>query len=157
MISQAGENEKVKTLVYVAAFAVGKGTSVNDLGKGQPPAPWLAMLEADSAGFARLSDKGIATYFAQDLSPKEIEVVAATQGPVFGGVFDEKLTEAAYETKPSWYVAATQDGMIPPPAQLAMAKAIKATVTSVPSSHVVMLSNPNAVADAILKAADSVK
>lgn len=157
VISQAGVDDKVKALVYVAAFAPPKGVSINDLGKGQPPAPWLAELQPDSAGYLRLSDNAVAKYFAQDLSAEDIRVTAATQGPAFSGIFDEKITEAAYETRPSWYVVAKQDGMIAPIAQEAMAKAIKATTTEVEASHVVMLSQPDAVANVILAAAASVE
>lgn len=153
VISQAGVDDKVKALVYVAAFAPPKGVSINDLGKGQPPAPWLAQLQPDSAGYLRLSDEAVAKYFAQDLSDEDIRVTAATQGPAFSGIFDEKITEAAYETKASWYIVAKQDGMIAPVAQEAMAKAIKATTTELAASHVVMLSQPESVAKVILDAA----
>ncbi len=153
VISQAGVDDKVKALVYVAAFAPPKGVSINDLGKGQPPAPWLSQLQPDSAGYLRLSDEAIAKYFAQDLPAQDIRVVAATQGPAFSGIFDEKLTEAAYETKPSWYVVADKDGMIAPDAQRAMAKAINAKTTEVSASHVVMLSQPDVVMRVILDAA----
>jgi pimeloyl-ACP methyl ester carboxylesterase len=155
VISQAGVNDKVKALVYVAAFAPPKGVSINDLGKGQPPAPWLSELQPDSAGYLRLSDAAVAKYFAQDLSPQDIRVVAATQGPAFAGIFDEKITEAAYETKPSWYVVADKDGMIAPEAQRAMAKAINAETTEVSASHVVMVSQPDVVAAVIVDAATS--
>lgn len=71
------------------------------------------------------------------------------------GIFDEKITEAAYETKPSWYVVADKDGMIAPDAQRAMAKAINARTTEVSASHVLMVSQPDAVAAVILDAAAS--
>ncbi|TPL96123.1 alpha/beta hydrolase [Mesorhizobium sp. B2-3-10] len=155
VISQAGVNDKVKALVYVAAFAP-KGVSINELGKGQPP-PWASALQPDSGGYLRLSAEGVAKYFAQDLPPAEIGVIAATQGPAFSGIFDEKLTAAAYETKPSWYIVARHDRMIPPAAEAAMAKAIGAKVTELPTSHVAMLAKPREVADVILAAVDSVK
>jgi pimeloyl-ACP methyl ester carboxylesterase len=157
VISQAGVNDKVKALVYVAAFALPKGQSVNGASAGGPPAPWLAELQPDAAGYVRLSDKAVATYFAQDLPAADIAVVAATQGPTFGGAFDDKLTEAAYLTRPSWYIVATKDGMIPPPVEEAMAAGIMAKVTAIEGSHVVMLSQPEAVAKVILEAADSVQ
>lgn len=153
VISQAGVDDKVKALVYVAAFAPPKGVSINDLGKGKPPAPWLSQLQPDSAGYLRLSDEAVTKYFAQDLSAEDIRITAATQGPAFSGIFDERITAAAYETKPSWYVVATQDGMIDPAAQEAMAKSIKATTTKLSASHVVMLSQPQSVAKVILDAA----
>jgi len=157
VISEAGVDDKVKALVYVAAFAPPKGMSVNDLGVGQPPPPWAAALQPDSGGYLRLSAEGVARYFAQDLPAGEISVIAATQGPTFAKVFDEKLAVAAYETRPSWYVVARNDRMIPPPAEAAMAKAIAAKVTELSTSHVAMLSKPREVADVILAAAASVQ
>ena len=156
VISQAGVDDKVKALVYVAAFALPKGQSVNSASAGAPKLPWLAELQPDAGGYVRLSDKAVATYFAQDLPKAEIAVVAATQGPTFGGAFDDKLTEAAYLTKPSWYIVAKKDGMIPPPVEQAMAAGIKAKVTEIDASHVVMLSQPEAVAKVILAAAASI-
>ncbi|MCA0016239.1 alpha/beta hydrolase [Mesorhizobium sp. B292B1B] len=156
VISQAGVNDKVKALVYVAAFAPPKGVSINDLGKGQP-APWAGSLQADSAGYLRLTPEGVARHFAQDLPAVEISLIAATQGPAFSGIFDERLEAAAYETKPSWYIVAKNDGMIPPAAEAAMAKAIGAEVTELSTGHVPMLSRPREVADVILAAADALK
>ena len=156
VISLAGVNDKVKALVYVAAFALPKGQSINSASAGGPPLPWLSELQPDASGYVRLSDKAVSTYFAQDLSESEIAVVAATQGPTFGGAFDDKLTEAAYTSKPSWYIVAKRDGMIPAVVEEAMAKGIKAKITEIDASHVVMLSQPEAVAKVILEAADSV-
>lgn len=157
VISQAGVDDKVKALVYVAAFALPKGQSVNSAAADGPPLPWLSSLVPDARGFVRLSTDAVGKYFAQDLPAKEIAVLAATQGPTFGGAFDDKLTEAAYETRPSWYVVAKHDGMIPPAVEEAMAAGIKAKVTEVDGSHVAMLSKPQQVADVILAAAASVK
>ncbi|MDB5535942.1 MAG: hypothetical protein JWQ65_817 [Devosia sp.] len=157
VITQAGVEDKVKALVYVAAFALPKGQSVNSAAAGSPPLPWQSALVPDAKGFLRLSDEAVANYFAQDLPPSEIAVLAATQGPTFSGVFDDKLTEAAYETKPAWYVVAKQDGMIPPPVEQAMAAGIKAVTTEVDGSHVIMLSQPEAVAKVIIDAANSVE
>jgi pimeloyl-ACP methyl ester carboxylesterase len=157
VITQAGVDDKVKALVYVAAFALPNGQSVNSVSAGSPQLPWLASVVPDAKGFLRLSDEAVGKYFAQDLGKKEIAVLAATQGPTFGSLFDEKLTAAAYESKPSWYVVAKRDGMIPPPAEKAMAAAIKATVTELDGSHVIMLSKPQEVADVIFAAATAVK
>jgi pimeloyl-ACP methyl ester carboxylesterase len=157
VITEAGVDDKVKALVYVAAFAPPPGKSVNDLSAGQPPLPWLADVRPDSAGYLRLTDDGIRKYFAQDLSANDIAVLAATQGPTAAGVFDEKVTNPAYAGRPSWYVVAKSDGMIPPAAETAMAAGIKAHVTEIDGSHVVMLSHPEAVAKVILSAASAVK
>ena len=87
------------------------------------------------------------------ISPTEIAVLAATQGPTFSGAFDDRLTQAAHESRPSWYIVATHDGMIPPAVQEVMATDIGAHVTRIEASHVVMLSKPKQVADVILDAA----
>ena len=157
VITQAGVHPKVAALVYVAAFAPPKGESVNGLGKGQPAPPWSGSIKADSGGYLSLMPEGIAKFFAQDLPAKEIAILAATQGATFGGAFDDKVTETAYAAKPSWYVVAKQDRMIPPDLEMAMAKAANAKITAVESSHVAMLSKPKEVAEVILAAAASVK
>lgn len=156
VISEAGLDDKVKALVYVAAFALPPGVSVNDLGHDQPAPAWQAAITPDDKGFLSLSPEGIATYFAQDLPAAEQGQVVKAQKAAFAGLFDEKLTDVAYSTKPSWYIVASQDGMIPPQAEAAMAAAIKATVTTIDASHVPMLSKPQEVADVIIAAAEAV-
>ncbi|OJA71987.1 hypothetical protein BGV71_24075 [Burkholderia ubonensis] len=157
VISEAGNDDKVKSLVYVAAFAPDSGQSIADVTQGLPPPAWASELSKDAAGFARLSDKAIAQDFAPDLPPVQQRIVAATQGPWFGGCIAEKVAQAAWHAKPSSYVVATQDRMIDPTLQETMAKRIGATVTRVNGSHVAMLSQPKAVADAIIAAAERVK
>lgn len=108
VITQAGVNPKVAASVYVAAFVPPKGQSANGLSKGQPPPPWASSIKTDSGGYLSLTPEGIAKYFAQDLSPKEQAIIAATQGPTFGGAFDDKVAETAYATKPTWYIVASR-------------------------------------------------
>jgi len=153
VISQAGNDDKVKALVYVAAFAPDNGQSVNDMLKGKPAPSWASELQKDSAGYLTLSTDAIIHQFAQDLPPAQARVVAATQGPWFAGATDDKVTTAAWHSKPSWFVITGKDHMIDPRLQEAMAAQIGATVTRVDASHVVMLSQPKAVADAIIAAA----
>ncbi|AJY04018.1 alpha/beta hydrolase [Burkholderia sp. SIMBA_043] len=154
VISEAGNDAKVKSLVYVAAFAPDDGQSIADVTQGLPAPAWAGELRKDAAGFTTLSDRAIAQDFAPDLSPAQQRVVAATQGPWYGGCISEKVTRAAWHAKPSSFVVATQDRMIDPKLQDAMAKRIGATVTHVRASHVAMLSQPKAVADAIIAAAE---
>ncbi|MBN3724205.1 alpha/beta fold hydrolase [Burkholderia sp. Ac-20379] len=157
VISEAGNDQKVKSLVYVAAFAPDSGQSIADLTKDAPPPAWVSELRKDSAGFMTLSDKAIREDFAPDLTRVEQNLVAATQGPWFGGCVTEKVAQAAWRAKPSSFVVATQDRMIDPALQQAMATRIGATITRVKASHVAMLSQPRAVADAIIAAAERVK
>jgi pimeloyl-ACP methyl ester carboxylesterase len=111
----------------------------------------------DGAGYLKLAPDVVAKHFAQDLPAAQTNLIAISQGAVRGKNFDEKLTKAAWETKPSWYIVAEKDHMIDPAAQRELAKKIKATVTALPTSHVPMLSRPKDVADVILAAASSIK
>jgi pimeloyl-ACP methyl ester carboxylesterase len=152
VITQAGDDPKVKALVYVAAFVPDVGMSVNDLGKGAPPTPGLKEVVADPSGFLTITKKGIMEDFAQDLPKTESAVLAATQGPTAAKAFDDKLTVAAWHDKPSWYVVSKKDRMIAPDGERAMAKAINAHVSEVDASHVSMLSQPDAITAVILEA-----
>jgi pimeloyl-ACP methyl ester carboxylesterase len=153
VITEAGASAKVAALVYVAAFAPDVGESSNDLGKAAPPPPGFSSVYPDPAGYLYLTPEGIAHDFAPDLPAAKTKVMAVTQGPIFGKAFDEKVTNAAWRTKPSWYVVAEQDRMIQPDVERAMAKKINAKVTSLPTSHVPMLSRPEDVTAVILAAA----
>ena len=153
VITQAGNDDKVKALVYVAAFALDKDQSINDVLKGKPAPSWASALQKDSAGYLTLSTDAIIHDFAQDLPVAQARLVAATQGPWFAGCTDDKVSEAAWHNKPSWWVLTEKDRMIPPALHAAMAQQIGATVVKVDASHVAMLSKPAEVAAAIIAAA----
>ncbi|NDZ16061.1 hypothetical protein C7T35_17735 [Variovorax sp. WS11] len=153
VISEAGQHERVKALVYVSAFAPAEGQSVADLSKGYAEPPGFKHLVADKEGFLTLTPEGVAKHFAQDLPAGETKLMAVTQGPVRGANFEEKTSTAAWKTRPSWFVLSRQDHMIQPALQEAMAKTIGAKVVSLPTSHVPLLSRPKEVADAIAAAA----
>ena len=152
VITEAGMDPRVVALVYVAAFAPDAGQSTNDLGKGLPQPPGSATIRPDPGGFLTLTPDGVAKNFAQDLPATDAQVLAATQGWIAGKSFDEKVTHAAWKTKPSWYIVAENDRMIQPDLERAMAKKINAKVTTLPTSHVPMQSRPNDVATVILNA-----
>lgn len=153
VITQAGDHDKVRALVYVAAFAPKVGETTLDGVKAFPPAPGLANPIATADGFLTLSADTVAKDFAQDVSPEEANLIATTQGAVRGANFEEKLTVAAWTSKPSWYIVAVNDRMIQPDAQRALAARINATTTTLDASHVPMLSQPQQVADVIIAAA----
>ena len=155
VITEAGVNDKVKALVYVAAFAPSAGETSLDGVKDYPASPGLASPIATSDGFLTLSPETVAKDFAQDVTADEANLIATTQGAVRGRNFEEKVTVAAWQSKPSWYIVADNDHMIQPDAQRAFAKKIKATTTSLPTSHVPMVSKPQDVADVIAAAAKS--
>lgn len=155
VITEAGNNDKVVGLVYVAAFAPGVGQSVNSIVSAAPePPPWQGEIHPDAQGWLTWSAAGMAKYFAPDISPESSALLAATQAPLFSGAFDGQVTATAYTSKPSWYVIADNDQIIPPVLQQVFADGMKATTVHVGSSHVPMLSQPRVVADAILAAVD---
>jgi pimeloyl-ACP methyl ester carboxylesterase len=157
VISQAGTDDRVKSLVYVAAFAPSEGQSAAELGKGYPTPPGSNFIVQDKDGFLSLSSDGVAKHFAQDLPAATTRLMAATQGPIRARSFDEKVTAAAWKTRPSWYVLTLHDHMIDPTLQKAMAEKISARIVNVPTSHVPQLSMPAQVANAIISAAESAK
>lgn len=155
VITEAGASEKVEALVYVAGFALDKGQSTASLLEGKPPAPWRAEAIADEGGYVRLSHKGLSTYFAPDLPESETALMAATQGPISFKVNKQAPTVAAWSMKPSYYVVAENDQIIPPKLQAYFAKRMGAKITKVPSSHVAMLAQPEAVANVIKDAVEA--
>ena len=157
VITELGDDEKVAALVYVATFAPDVGEATSDLGKGGPPPPGSATIRADSAGFLYLTPEGVVRNFAQDLPASQTKIMAVTQGPISAKAFDEKVTKAAWKSKPSWSIIAEHDRMIQPDLERAMAKKINAKFTSLPTSHVPMQSRPKEVAAVILAAAATVK
>jgi pimeloyl-ACP methyl ester carboxylesterase len=155
VITEAGTDPKVSGLVYVAAFAPNDTGSINQLSQGGTPPPGIAEVRPDAQGFLKLTPKGISEDFAQDLTPAEKADLTATQGPINAKILGGTITTAAWHQKPSWYVVAANDRMIPPDAERFMAQAIHAETITVPSSHVAMLSQPAAVAKFIEKAAST--
>lgn len=155
VITEAGNDPKVAALVYIAAFAPDDGQSIGDATKGFPAAPGLGEAKPDAAGFLSLTRKGVDEDFAPDLPAAERGLVYATQGPWNSKALGEKITTAAWKTKPSWYVVAANDRMISPEYERAAAKHIRARLTVLSSSHVAMLAQPRAVANVIIEAANS--
>jgi pimeloyl-ACP methyl ester carboxylesterase len=153
VITQAGDHEKVKALVYVASFAPALGETSVDAIKAHPTPSGVAHFITSPDGYLTLPPEAIASEFAQDVSAAEAKLIAATQGPVRAANFEQKLTVAAWTNKPSWYIVAAQDRMIHPDAQRALAKRINATTTVLQTSHVPMSSNPEAVVKVIEAAA----
>jgi pimeloyl-ACP methyl ester carboxylesterase len=157
VVTEAGNDDKVKALVYVAAFVPSAGQSLIDTVKAYPTSPGSASLVADSAGFLKLPPEAVAKYFAPDLPAAQANLIAVSQGAISAKSIEEKVTKAAWETKPSWYIVGEKDQMLNPAAERDMAKKIKATVTALPTSHVPMLSRPKDVADVIIAAANHIK
>lgn len=151
VITQAGNADNVAGLVFVTAFAPDAGESVSTLleAGGGPPPP----LQPSADGFVFFDPAIFPQAFAQDLPADRGAFLAASQVPTAGACFGTPITQAAWRTKPSAYVLATEDRVIPPPAQRQMATRANATITEVRGSHAVYVSQPDAVADAIDAAA----
>ena len=152
VITEAGNDPKVAALVYVSAVAPDQGESAIGL-ITSVPTPIGSELRPDKSGFLKLTPKGIAEDFAQDLSANEIAILTATQVPVNVAAMKGEVTTPAWKSKPSWYIIGANDRAISPELEAAQAKRIGATTTTVPSSHVIMLAQPLKVADVIVDAA----
>ena len=153
VITEAGNNAKVAALVYVAAFAPDAGESAGSLGKPYGQTPGVGELRPIEDGFLVLTPKGVLEDFAPDLPLTERTTLIATQTPTQGAALGAPITTAAWRTKPSWFVVAANDRMISPEQERVTAKRMNATVLTLPTSHVPMLSKPQQVADFIGQAA----
>jgi pimeloyl-ACP methyl ester carboxylesterase len=153
VITEAGNDPKVAGLVYIAAFALDKGESVSALIKNPPPGAPVPPILPPVDGFLLLDHAKFPASFAADVSPEEAAFMADSQVPWGVNALGGTISEAAWKTKPSWYLLTTEDRMIPPDAQRLMSKRASATVVEVKGSHAVYVSQPQAVAHFIEKAA----
>jgi pimeloyl-ACP methyl ester carboxylesterase len=155
VITEAGNDPSVAGLVYIAAFAPARGESVAALIKDAPPGAPVPPILPPQEGFLMLDKAKFAASFAADVAPEKAEFMANSQVPWGVAALEGAVTKPAWESKPSWYLVATDDRMIPPPAQRAMSKRAGSSVVEVKGSHAVYVSQPEAVADLIKKAARS--
>ena len=152
VISEAGNNAKVAGLVYIAAFAPDAGESVATLIKDPPPGASVPPILPPQNGFLMLDKSKFAASFAADLDPEVAAFRAESQVPWGIGALEGKVSRPAWRTKPSWYLVATDDKMIPPPAQRAMSQRAGAKVVEAPGSHAIYESKPGVVAELIEEA-----
>ena len=155
VITEAGNNPKVKGLVYISGLAPDSGQSLVDVAAGFPPS--VAPSVKDEGGFLSLPEASYLKYFAPDVPLDDRKILAATQAPWFQGCLTDKVTKAAWRDKPSWWIIGTNDQMVNPKLQEKMAANIKAKVTKVPTSHVVLLVDPVTVTNVIIAAADKIQ
>ena len=153
VITEAGLHDKVAALVYIAAFAPDKGESVNTLIAGFPADGPQPPILPPRDGFLFLDRDKFHASFAADLPADLAAFMADSQVPWGVNALGGTISEASWRIKPSWYLVASDDRMIPPPAQRAMAERVGATVTETPASHSVYVSQPAAVAALIKQAA----
>jgi pimeloyl-ACP methyl ester carboxylesterase len=155
VITEAGTHPQVEALVYITAFAPDQGESVQTLLADPPPGAPVPPILPPRNGFLALDSDKFADSFAGDLKPDQATFMANSQVPWGLEALAGAISTPAWRSKPSWYVVATDDRMIPPPAQRAMAERAGAQVVEVPGSHSVYVSQPQAVADVIHTAAES--
>ena len=156
VVSEAGRDPKVEALVYVAAFAPDKGESVETLIKNPPPGAPVPPILPPQEGYLFLDRAKFRASFAADVGEAKAEFMADSQVPWGVAALAGAVTEPAWKSKPSWYLVATEDKMIPPPAQRQMAARAGSTVAEAAGSHAIYVSKPEAVAALIAKAAKSV-
>jgi len=152
VITEAGNDEKVAGLVYIASFAPDAGESLLSLLPSLPPTP-KSGVGAPEGDFFWYDKAKFHEGFCADLSEEKAAFLYASQLPTAVACFATPITQAAWRTRPSWFVVATQDETIPPDAERFFAKRAGSTVTEIKSSHVVFMSHPKEVADIIENAA----
>ncbi len=155
VITEAGNDPSVAGLVYIAAFAPDRGESVAALIKDPPPGAPVPPILPPQEGFLALDRTKFAASFAADVEPEKAEFMADSQVPWGVVALNGAVTEPAWQSKPSWYLVATDDRMIPPAAQRSMSKRAGSSVVEVKGSHAVYVSQPEAVSELIKKAAKS--
>jgi pimeloyl-ACP methyl ester carboxylesterase len=155
VITEAGTHQNVAGLVYIAAFAPDQGESVGSLIAGFPADGPQPPILPPQDGFLLLDRDKFAASFAADVAPELAAFMADAQVPWGVEAPSGVVSNAAWRSKPSWYLVATDDHMIPPPAQRTMAERISAVVRETSGSHAVYVSNPATVASLIKQAARS--
>jgi pimeloyl-ACP methyl ester carboxylesterase len=156
VVTEAGNDPTVAGLVYIAAFAPDKGESVSSLIQNPPPGAPVPPILPPQDGFLFLDRTKFRASFAADVSADAAAFMADSQVPWGFEALNGPVTEPSWKTKPSWYLVATDDKMIPPDAQRAMSKRAGSTVVEVKGSHAVYVSQLQAVANLIAKAANGV-
>lgn len=155
VVSEAGTHENVAAVVYIAAFAPDKGESVDTLIADPPPGAPAPPILPPHNGFLALDRREFHRSFAADLPEQTAAFMADSQVPWGVDALRGTVSEPAWRVRPSWYLVATDDRMIPPPAQRAMAERAGATVSEVAGSHAIYVSHPDVVATVIRAAAGS--
>ena len=153
VITEAGTHANVAALVYIAAFAPDKGESVSTLIADPPPGAPVPPILPPQDGFLFLDREKFASSFAADVPEGLASFMADAQVPWGLDALNGSVSEPAWRVKPSWYLVATDDHMIPPPAQRAMSARAGSTVVEAPGSHAIYVSHPDAVATLIEQAA----
>lgn len=153
VITEAGNHPKVAGLVYVAALQPDKGENSIQWLQTAPPAPENGVLAPDEKGIIYYSKEKYHAGFAADISKEEADFMYASQGTFYAKGFETLITKAAWREKPAYGIVATEDKSIVPDIQRNMYKRSNTKITEIKGSHVVFMSQPNAVAKVIIEAA----
>jgi pimeloyl-ACP methyl ester carboxylesterase len=151
----ATTNERVQSLVFIAALAPDEGETVAEVFYREKPHPKAPYLTPDRHGFIWMPRTGFDTAFSQHSSPGRAALLAATQRPIAVACIQEKAPRPAWKTKPSWYLVAEEDRMINPAAQLFMAQRMGARIRSEKVDHTPLVTAPDAIVEIILEAVAS--
>jgi pimeloyl-ACP methyl ester carboxylesterase len=152
VVSEAGTDPKVTSLVYVAARAPDAGEDFVALSGKFPTMPARAGVQ-ENQGFTTLSENAFINYFANGVATDKAKVLYAEQQPTATALFGGRTTAAAWHSKPSWYAVSTQDQTISPDLQQYLAGRMKATKVEVEAGHLSLVSHAQEIADMILAAA----
>jgi pimeloyl-ACP methyl ester carboxylesterase len=155
VVTEAGNHPKVAGLVYITAFAPDAGESVATLIANPVPGAPVPPILPPKNGFLLLDKAKFPASFAADVDPAKAAFMADSQIPWGLDALNGVVSKPAWKAKPSWYLVATDDKMIPPDAQRAMSKRAGSTIVEVPGSHAIYVSKPGAVAELIEEAAQT--
>lgn len=157
VITQVGHHQSVAALVYIAACAPSIGEASVDLQADYPSLPFIGRLMVDGAGFLSLTPDAVLEFLTHDLPAAEGLVLAAAQRPIRVSALLDRVTEAAWHTRPCWYAVTDEDRIFSPALQREIARKINARVRTLRTGHVPFLSKPKETADVILDAVDFVR
>lgn len=155
VVTEAGNDPRVAGLVYIAAFAPDAGESVASLIQNPPPGAATPPILPPRDGFLFLDRTKFRDSFAADVDPEVAAFMADSQTPWGLDALGGAVTKPAWRSKPSWYLVATDDRMIPPDAQRAMARRAGAATVETPGSHAVYMSQSAAVVALIEQAVEA--
>ncbi len=153
----ASNRSNVKAIIYLSAFAIDKGETLNKVLGMYPPTPVLSALVPDSAGYFYVNKEKFPEIFAHDVDKEESRVMAVTQKPIAGAILDQTVNGVAWRSIPSWYIVTTEDQVVNPELQRFFAKRMNANTSEVNASHASFIAKPEIATNLILDAAKMVR